>query len=541
MKSSEPSYIDLTALEVKALLERVKASMSAQDYELIKAVFETQAVLVKALEDKNISIGRLRRMLFGACTESCKNLFPDGKESLRGRKKKKKRKGHGRNGAEDYPGAQHVFIPHPNHSHGDPCPHRHCEGKLYDNIKPAIAVRFHGNPLISVTVFQLQRLRCNLCGDVFTAPLPPQEGEEKYDDQTATNISVYHYGAGLPFNRVSVLQEGLGTPLPASTQWEIVKKKAEKMEPVFEEMFRQAAQGKLFHNDDTPAKILSLLGDALKEDQKKQGKSRNGVFTSGVLSVLGDIKICLFFTGKQHAGEALDQVLDRRQEGLARPIQMSDALNRNRPKKHETIQANCNSHARRGFVDVANRFPDQSRHVIDLMAKVFKNDEITRKQSMSDKDRLRFHQHRSAPIMNELHAWLKRQLKEKLVEPNSGLGDAISYMLDHWKKLTLFLRKAGAPIHNNILERALKVPIRYRKNSYFYKTENGARVSNILMSFIHTCYLGGINPFDYLNALQKYSDEAARDPPSWMPWNYTKTVQALLQKESPVGQPPTEG
>lgn len=528
MNGGEPRHVDVTSQEARALLERVRASMSSQDYETIKATFETHAFLVRALEDRNISIGRLRRMLFGASTESSKNLFPGGKKARRGRRKKKP-KGHGRNGADAYTGARQVFIAHPDLRPGDPCPNKKCTGKVYDNVEPATIVRIHGNPMMTATVNRVQKLRCNLCGEVFTAPLPPGDGEKKYDEQAAANIAVFKYGSGLPFHRLRVLQEGFGIPLPESTQWGVVKPLAGKLEPVYEELVRQAAQGKVLHNDDTPMKILSLMQSTLEEDGKRQEKSRTGIFTSGVLSVRGDLRICLFFTGRLHAGEALDQVLGHRDEKLALPIQMSDALSRNTPKEHRTIQANCNSHGRRGFADVATRFPKECRYVIDLLAEVFRHEATTRKQNMSDRERLLFHQEHSAPIMDELHAWLVRQFEEKLVEPNSGLGEAISYMINHWNELTLFLRKAGAPLENNAVERALKVVILHRKNSYFFKTQNGARVGDIFMTIIHTCRLNKVNVFDYLNTLQQYSDTVVRDPPSWLPWNYTRAVQALLK------------
>src|SRR5215831_4964418 len=93
-------------------------------------------------------------------------------------------------------------------------------------------------------------------------------------------------------------------------------------------------------------------------------------------------------------------------------------------------------------------------------------------QGLSPEERLRFHQDHSEPVMERLRAWLRAQFEEKRVEPNSGLGAAITYLLKHWTRLTLFLRQAGAPLDNNICERALKKAIRHRKNSLFYKTEN---------------------------------------------------------------------
>ena len=114
-------------------------------------------------------------------------------------------------------------------------------------------------------------------------------------------------------------------------------------------------------------------------------------------------------------------------------------------------------------------------------------------------------------------------------EPNSGLGGAIRYMLRHWEKLTLFLRQPGAPLDNNIGERALKKAILHRKNALFYKTQNGARVGDLFMSLIYTCQLNQANPFDYLTQLQRHADELAASPAQWMPWNYRETLARLAR------------
>src|SRR5262245_56961193 len=108
--------------------------------------------------------------------------------------------------------------------------------------------------------------------------------------------------------------------------------------------------------------------------------------------------------------------------------------------------------------------------------------------------------------------------------PNSALGGAIGYMLKHWEKLTLFLRQAGAPLDNNLCERALKKAILHRKNALFYKTENGARVGDLFMSLIYTCQLNQANPFDYLTQLQRHTDQLVAGPQFWMPWNYREAL-----------------
>ena len=232
-------------------------------------------------------------------------------------------------------------------------------------------------------------------------------------------------------------------------------------------------------------------------------------------------RVALFFSGRRHAGENLAQVLEHRAEELPPPIQMCDALSRNLPGELQTILANCLAHARRRFVDVYDRFPELCRHLLESLAVVYRNDAVARERRLSPEARLQFHQEASGPTMQDAARLAGRgNWSEKRTEPNSALGGAIGYMLKHWDELTLFLRQAGAPLDNNLCERALKKAILHRKNALFYKTQNGARVGDLFMSLIYTCQLNQANPFDYLTQLQRHADELAASPERWMPWNY---------------------
>jgi len=204
---------------------------------------------------------------------------------------------------------------------------------------------------------------------------------------------------------------------------------------------------------------------------------------------------------------------------------MCDALSRNMPEELDTILANCLSQGCRRFVDVATNFPQEWLYVLEILKDVYANDAEAKRQGMSDQQRLQFHLSLSGPKMDVLKSWLTEQIEQHKVEPNSRLGGAIGYMLKHWGKLTLFLRRPGAPVDNNLCERALKKAILHRKNSYFFKTQNGARVGDLFMSLIHTCELNGANPFDYLTELQKHADELSAYPADWMPWNYQNRLQ----------------
>jgi hypothetical protein len=349
-------------------------------------------------------------------------------------------------------------------------------------------------------------------------------------------IGLLKYGTGMPFNRAENLQQGLGVPLPASTQWDIVEAQAERAEPAFDELVRQAAQGDVMHNDDTTVKILELMGERARQEALTEGSAagaakkepqRTGLFTTGIVSTRDGCKIALFFSGRQHAGENLKDVLARRAVELASPIQMCDALSRNAPAELQTILANCLAHGRRQFVDVAERFPHECRHVLEALSVIYRNDAIARQRNLSPAERLLFHQEQSGPTMEDLHAWLARQFDERRVEPNSALGGAISYLLKHWQKLTLFLRMAGAPLDNNVCERALKKAILHRKNALFYKTCHGAQVGDVFMSLIYTCQLCGANAFDYLTELERHAEALAANPQEWMPWNYRQTLDVV--------------
>jgi hypothetical protein len=205
-------------------------------------------------------------------------------------------------------------------------------------------------------------------------------------------------------------------------------------------------------------------------------------------------------------------------------MQMCDALAANVAGEFTTIVANCLAHGRRQVADVAEQFPEAARYVIEALAEVYKHDATCREKAYSPEQRLSFHQLHSQPIMTALLAWMAEQFDKRLVEPNSGLGRALNYLIKHWSELTLFLHRVGAPLDNNLCEQALKRAIIHRKGSLFYKTVRGAQVGDIYMSLIHTCRLCDVNPFDYLNALQQRAREVIDAPARWLPWNFREQL-----------------
>jgi transposase len=393
---------------------------------------------------------------------------------------------------------------------------------VYQQRQPKTIVRVVGQAALEATVYEMERLRCNACGEVFTAPEPADIGPDKYDESAVAMIALLKYGGGVPFYRLGKLERNLGIPLPPATQWEAVEGAAEILKLALDELIRQAAQGDVFHNDDTGMRVLRLAREPSDE--------RTGVFTSGIVASHQGRMIPLFFTGRQHAGENLADVLKRRANELPPPIQMSDALSRNVPKPAggmEILIARCLAHGRRQFVNIAPNFPSECGYVLEALGQVYGFDAETSKRGLTPEERLLFHRQHSGPVMKELESWLKAQLTKKKTEPNSSLGQAIRYLLRHWRGLTAFLREPNAPLDNNLCERALKRAVLHRKNALFYKSLNGAQVGDLFMSLIHACELCGANPFDYLTQLQKHACELASNPVQWMPWNYRQTLLRL--------------
>jgi len=541
-----PPHGELPIQELSAIIERTRVgALTEEEYGKLRAVLDTLVFLKQELQANQTSIQRLLGMLFGVKTEKTRAVLaeadphgalgarcdsglppPDpGENPVEHSTARAPRPGHGRNAAAAYTGANKVKITHTSLHGSDACPE--ClQGKVYPLSEPSKWVRIIGMGPLQATVYECDRLRCNLCGEVYTAAVPEGVGEEKYDASATAMVGLLKYGAGLPFHRIETLQASLGIPLPAATQWELVKNAASTLAPVHEELIRQAASGEVIHNDDTTMQILQLTAQqraaALGEEANPQ---RTGVFTSGIVAVGAGRQIALFFTGVRHAGENLAQVLRRRSQELPAPIQMCDGLSRNLTDECETLLSQCLAHSRRKFVEVAEHFPEQVRFVLELLREVYRTDARARQESLSAQERLELHQRESAPRMAQLKAWMHEQFAQNLVEPNSSLGKAIQYMEKLWDGLTLFLRVPGAPLDNNITEQALKKVILHRKNALFYRTLNGAGVGDLFMSLLHTAELVRANPFEYLVTLLRHPEEIAENPTQWMPWNYRAVVE----------------
>lgn len=576
--SAAPTVVDVDLKAIERMLERAQPLLLAEDFELIQGLVDTLVRVTKLVRERGSSINRLRRLFGLSGSEKFRDLVgsseatgisrPDARMPGDGPapasessgeigklvettdvepapSEKVKRKGHGRVAAVDYRAAQHIAVAHETLQAGDRCS-RCARGNLYRLQRPAPILRIVGQPPLAATCWDCERLRCATCGVTYAARAPEEAQGPKYEETAISMMVILRYGAGMPFNRLEHLQRDLETPLPASTQWDFINEAVALIEPAYDELKRVAAQGHVLHNDDSYMRILEFMGKRrakLVASGKLPDPERTGLFTTAIVSLVAGVgTIALFFTGRKHAGENLATVLEKRAKDLPTPIHMGDALTRNLPKGHDVIGSNCISHGRRKVVDEMGNYPIECRFLLERLALVYKIDDDCKTRGLSDPQRLLEHQTRSAPLMEEVRVRMTAELEEKRIEPNSDLGQAFNYFLKRWEKFTLFLRLPGAPLDNNIAERALKMTIRNRKASLFYRSQRGAHVGDVFMTLIHTAELHGENPFEYLTELQRNYKAVAEKPADWMPWNYRRTLADLKSelRQAPATPDATE-
>ena len=512
--------------EIETLRERVRSGrLSEGDLALVDRLLGLLLTLISVIEQKNLSIKRLKRLIFGPGSDTRAASTSEIAESSATAEEASesaplpdapKRPGHGRLSAADYSGAAQVRCDDATLSAGARCPNAPCSGRLYDTHRPSVFIRLTGQPLVGATRFEQQVLRCSACQARFTARLPDSVPPEKYDPTADVAIAMAKYAAGLPFYRLARVQASFGVPLPESVQWERVEALANVVHPVFLHLERLAAQGEVLFADDTGVKILACI----RENKQKAEGERTGTYTTGIISRVDRHQIALYRSGRRHAGENVGRVLDARPAGLPAPVQIGDALSRNWSHAFTVVVAKCLAHARRQFVDLQDAFPAECKRVLDDLASVYRFDAQT--EGKTPAERLDHHTLHSKPVLDALHVWIEEQFRERLVEPNSGLGSALSYLVKHWPGLTRFLEDGRAPLDTNTVERALRLAVLNRKNSLFYKTEHGAAVGDILTSLIQTCQLNGVGAWDYLLTLTRNGRAVRATPAAWLPWTYRR-------------------
>ncbi len=515
-------------LRVEEAIEN-ELSLSVHDLKLLLAAISTLCTLQEKMESDDVTLHKLRKLL-GMVQQSERRSAPlDQSNNKKGSKNNQKSNENKKNKSTPKPPrlVHHAIT---DHERGGVC--SACEkGKLY-KFEPGVLLRVTGHARFEAEKHIVERLRCNACLKVYQASLPDSvledgDANQMYGYSARTLMAIDKFFSGLPYHHQANLADIFGHSVGASTIFDQCEQTANAVMPVFYELKRQAATAYQFLMDDTRNRILEQKPELRDKPNGKGKVIRTGVYSSGLIAQLSDgHEVVLFETSLGHAGEHLSSILKLRPPELPLPLTMSDALSSNSVTTLHVKSAFCNAHARRHFFDIQSRHPAEIDWLLETYACIWKAEDTVKNNHLNPEQRLAYHQQHSLPAMQAIREWAINTVEKEDFEEYSALGKAVQYFLKHYDRLILFCVEPNALIDNNRMEEKLKIVIRGRKTAHFYKTVNGAGVSNVLTSLIATTYGADENVYDYLVALQKHQQQIKDSPKAWLPWNYKKTLEA---------------
>lgn len=444
-----------------------------------------------------------------------------------------KPKGHGRNGASAYRQARHLFHALALGVIGALC--EACRLAKMVRYREKVVIRIIGQPLFSAEVHHHEQARCRECGHIVRAAGPTCVHEGlgtdyiRYDWSACAMLMVMHYFGGAPFKRLESLHKGWGVPMPDANQWEVVNEGDDLLLPLYRALEQHAIQKATnFRIDDTGSMVIALKKQIAAEIAALQslGEStrdvRTGINATGVYWETPDGPVILFYTGRHHAGEIVDQLLRHRLLSSPKLVKCTDGASKNFDHEHadKLVESTCNAHALLKFRDIKDKYPAEYAEAGSIYKQVFDNDDKAKALALTGLDRMLYHRQHSKPLMQRLKKMCEAKIADRLVEPNSPLWEPLTFVVNQWDRLVQFYEAPDVPLDTNLVEQALIMPVRYLAGSFNYKTEDGATVGDHAMSLIATARANGVEPVAYLTECLRSHVDLARRPHHYLPWAY---------------------
>jgi hypothetical protein len=235
----------------------------------------------------------------------------------------------------------------------------------------------------------------------------------------------------------------------------------------------------------------------------------------------------LFYTGRHHAGEIVDQVLRHRSPARPKLVKCTDGATKNfdHEQKDKVIEATCNAHALLKFRDIRDKYPADYAEAGRVYKQVFDHDDKAAALGLSPIDRMLYHREHSKPLMERLKRHCAERIKSRLVEPNSPVWEPLTFVINQWDRLVRFCEVPGVPLDTNLVEQALIMPVRYLAGSFNYQTVDGALVGDHAMSLIATARKNGVEPVAYLTECLRCHEDLAERPEHYLPWKYRERLK----------------
>jgi transposase len=336
-------------------------------------------------------------------------------------------KGHGRNTIHDFTQAKHVTSQIPPSNIGALC--ERCKKGRMKRYRERTLIRIMGQPLFGAEIYHAEQVRCPLCGNKLSAPLPKgvDQGIGKsvvYHWSACALLLVIHYTHGMPFKRLESLHKGWGIPFPDADQWEIASQAIDLLSPLLKALEQHGVRKVLnLRIDDTGMMVLEIQRQILAELKaaKALGLSestiRTGINATCVRMETPEGIVILYYTGRHHAGEIIDQILSHRPPSAGVVIKLSDGASKNfdHNQSDKVIEATCHAHGFLKFRAVKDQYPIEYALVGESYAKIFENDARAKELEMSSEKRLEYHQKYSRPWLDKIYEMCASKVQDRLV------------------------------------------------------------------------------------------------------------------------------
>ncbi len=286
----------------------------------------------------------------------------------------------------------------------------------------------------------------------------------------------------LPVYRQVQRFEREGMKLPISTLADWISGSCALLEPLYETHRKLVLTQSYLQADETPIKVL---------DKAKKGTTHRG-YHWVYHAPLARLVLFDYREGRGREGphECLEDFSGYLQTDGYAVYEYFD-------QRSNITLLNCMAHARRMFDNALENDKSRAEFVLLEMQKLYAVEQVGRDASLSREQLLTLRQEQAVPVLENLKAWMMEAYAQ--VVPQSAIGKAIFYSLQRWDKLCIYTTDARLQIDNNLVENAIRPVAIGRKNYLFAGSHNGARRAAMLYSFLGTCKINNINPFEWLS------------------------------------------
>jgi hypothetical protein len=456
----------------------------------------------------------------------------DGAPSGSGPQPKGKPKGHGRTGAAAYAEkATHVFHKLVGGVIGMIC--AVCSIGRMVRYREKVIIRVIGQSNFAAEAHHFEQARCNNCHRIVRADgsvdvlVGLGSSYITYDWSACAMLLFLHYFSTTPLKRLDSMHAGWGVPMPDSNLWKLADQCDDLLLPMYRALERYGiAKAESLRIDDTGAEIIETRRrikaelEALEAAGEPTKDLRTAINATGVYLETKDEKIILFYTGRHHAGEMLDQLLEHRHASSEKLAKVTDGAAKNFDHNHrdKLAEGTCNTHSFLKFRAIKDKYPLEYATVGAIYDKIYENEDEVKRRKLGKIERRDYHREHSKPLMLKLKEFCDEKIRTKTVEPASALWEPVTFVINQWSRLILFCEEPGVPLDTNLVEQQLIIPLRYLAASFNYHTETGAEVGDRAMSLIATARANDVEAVAFLKECLSNHEDLAKRPEHYFPW-----------------------